>query len=536
MTQRGTTLGYHYPGDYHFFVRVAHADRFLGQAESSRVRDVGAAIGLVTGMHEHVHLIQSRTCGFLLWLDQVKDEVATAVGQVVGEARGIGGTPPWHRPEVPPSAYTTDGSAFGNAVYASYARDQAENFLHGSGVTAGLLDAEADDAPNLRQWFPGEAWTLTTHDLLEAQAAMAAEWQLEKLMRLQPNQVDPKAADSASGSFRVAALPATYGKALHIITHLLDRMGITVRPASAGVATRIPRGELYPLTIFLLDYALHTPPDPLEMRASFNNDTAAMEDIHPPFRFLMLSLLTALEMAKGKHSVADPDDFYGPTDAHLSALVNAMHEGVRDPNDRSARYRTLWPKSFYSIRETTDQWLTLTADGAGDGRYHLLNRLDQASLKFRNDHGADLYLGDLLAIHTATGLPIVRETPKGLAAVPFFSSVRELTPEEVNRQAEEVMREYLAGPDWDKPTTDTPTGNPWPFLQEAVKRRIDQDGARLFFEGGPVRCPLTVGLGANLPCGPRRRACEEVTRVDDLPSEGCRMRQQIIDLPRRPAP
>ena len=47
-----------------------------------------------------------------------------------------------------------------------------------------------------------------------------------------------------------------------------------------------------------------------------------------------------------------------------------------------------------------------------------------------------------------------------------------------------------------------------------------------------MRCPLTLGMGTFLPCGPRRVACGDIASMDSLPLEGCRMRQRIIDLAR----
>ena len=533
MTEPERTLGYHVPGDYHFFVRVAGGDRLLGQGSDSDYRDPSALVGLVTGLHEHVHLVQSRTSGYCLWLESTKDEVAELTAHVIAEAGSTGGSPVWHPSEQLPSSWAFMQSALGQAVFASRERDSAERVLDDGSLTGKLLDAESEQTPALRQLFPAEAWMLNALDLLESQAAMAAEWQLHQLALAQPEKFDPKVVDKLAAAFQVPALPKVYGKALRIVTHLFKQLELRYPSATEGPAARISDGQFYPLVIYLLDYALHIPPFPLDMRASFQADTASLQDTLPPFRFILLCLFTALELAKGNRLWTDEDSLYGATADYLAGLINKAHDTVRNPADRSAEDRHRWPKSFYSIGEATSQWLAYAASNSWKSQYGLVNRLDAASLEYRLSHGIQLFLSDPLDIHMSTGLPIIRDTPKGMAAVPFFSSEVTLTGEEALRLGEEIMREYVVGPDWDKPVTDMPTGNPWPFLQQVADRRLDQEGASLFLKGGPVRCPLTVGLGELLPCPVRRLACKEIARIDSLPQEGCRLRRRIDDLPRR---
>ena len=526
MPEEFQTLGYHTPGDYHFFLRVADSDRFLGDGTSS-FKDLASVVGLVTGLHEHVHLVQSRTSGYCLWLESVKDELADAVASVLADAGGIQGSPAWDRPDTPPRTYQGGGSAFDLAVSASYNLEQAEQFLRADYLTASLLDRESEDAPILREVFPPEARNLTTFDLLEAQAAMVAEWRTESLLKEDPERFDLSVLEKAAATYRLMSLPATYGKALRIFVHLFDRMGLQAPPRDDDMPARIPFGPLYPIVIYLIDYALHIPPEPLALRASFGNDTAALEDIFPPFRYLLLSLVLTGEMLRNPRLMAGDDASYSSTTELLAGIINSMHDTVRIPSQRSVEHQQRWPKSFFSLQETSDQW----REAVRSGRHTLLSRLDAASIEFRSTHGwSNALTNSFLEIHSATGLPILRDTPKGLATVPFFSMKDHPTTEQIRERAEQIMQEWFAGPDWDRPSTDTPTGNPWPFLQQAADRRLDQDGAKLYFAGGPVRCPLTVGLGELLPCGRRRTACQSVDRVDDLPASGCRLRSRLENL------
>jgi hypothetical protein len=192
VTQQTQILGYHVPGDYHFFSTLPHGDRFLGQGGED-YHDPLAFLGLVAGIHEHVHLIQSRVSGYCLWLERAKDNLANAVARALREAGGLKDGPLWHRPQQTPPSVQLDGTARTDAIVATYECDFAHQMLFDSGTTARLLDIEFGDSP-LAHLLGGEARTLTTLDLLEGQAALVTEWRLNELLLEYPQQFDPEVA------------------------------------------------------------------------------------------------------------------------------------------------------------------------------------------------------------------------------------------------------------------------------------------------------------------------------------------------------
>jgi hypothetical protein len=540
---RRAIVGYHRPGDFHYFTLLSEGSEFLGQ-EDDPISTQAQFITLVTQVHEHYHLMQDLLQGFCWWTNHVSDllaeNVKTGIARSYSTEQRIA-IPLWDRPEGPQTHFQVDPDApFSMAQRLALEMASMERLAASSKLTASTLAEEVRLSPGFDALLPVEAYELTTLDLLECQAAMLTEIYINKLMVEQSARFAAGLADAFAPFYRVPLLPREYGRPLRILLAILEKFGVRfeMQDDAHPMYDQIAHGAVYFTLIFLLDYALHIPPDPLRLLTAFP-DGATLQDLHPPLRFMTLAFLYASAVGTDREGTAkilrNEGLLYTEGAAILARFVNELRSGVRE--DKSV-------KTFFPFAYVTDWWIDeLERESPLKMNFPDLHSLLMKAVQLRKDRPAEFLEMNPLGFDLSIGLPRIFITARGLRFLPYFAETQgaavkadrggEAEPDpQIASYLAEGYRTFLEGMNsgnWEH--RDFPiTLVPFRFIQAVLGREMYSRFAEAVLFRGKVRCPLTESLGAFVPCSARGVSCESIADPSGLPRSGCRLRTVVNDF------
>jgi hypothetical protein len=514
-------LGYHMPGTHHYVTALPEGNAFLGQGDE-RFLTSDAFIGLVTAVHEHYHLMQELLQGFSWWRQDTLDRFTRAATTVapLGSKR----IPQLETPDATTKqmTFSSDPASFARAW--SFELANIDRGATSPLLTRNLLEMEVMMSEWLAPFLSPEAFELTTLDLMECHAALLTELYISKLIAEHPEKFHRKVLSDHESLFRVAQLPEGYQRPLQVLLRILEAghvklgIGSDRHPMYQGIR----HAPIYLLLAFLLDYALHLPPDP-SLLYSATRDAAAAQDTHPPFRFINLGFLWLFGLTGGssdtKKLLSSERRYYSDAAPYLAEEVNRMHAGVRA---RGA------PATFFGLQETTNMWREKFDDPPLGEWFPLYDAIRRASWRRRFENPAVWIDLQPLNFDLSIQLPRVMIAGEQLQAFPYFADTEGgLSSANVADRLAEMSRPYyetLMLGQWQKRNDIPATMYPMRFIDEMISREMLYGLATSILFTGTMRCPLTEGLGRFVPCAPRTGACERITEFSSLPREGCALR------------
>jgi hypothetical protein len=538
----GSVLGYHAIGDYFSFT-VLSGPRYLGDREDERFDTPLAFAGLVTAAHEHYHLLQDLTQGFFWWRQISRDLLTEFMADAVRQASVAGRVrfPFCEKVREVPTSYDTRSAGVAAPAQAlSIELAVIEKYLNSPALTEQLLRDEMRVSAALKDLVSDDLLQLTTIDLVECHAAILTELYVTKMMAEQPSRFNPGVARDLAELYRVDRMLPAYLRPLRAVVHIFERFGIKLEstsPTTHPLYSEIRHGMLYVLLAVLLDYSLHLPPAPLKI-LNEARDVSAQQDIYPPFRFINLAVLWALELRTNRGGLRETlrreADYYSRGVPALARLVNKMHDRITLGRIIGKRRKP----TFFSIQEGTEKWSTYLHGNPMEKRfalpYHVLNN----ALAFRSRR-PDFWLAlapfdDDVEI----GNPKITLTAEGLSFVPYFSdrtaeftgnpeSLKAFLQSAAMTHVESVVSETA---DVEKMRAFSPTLVPKQFMDASMTREMSFRASTLLLHGGELRCPLTESIGRYMPCASRTRSCENIPHPDELPRQQCQLRDTVRDL------
>lgn len=533
------TLGYHRFGEYHYFTAFPEGAPFIGASEDEKYHTHESFAALVTGVHENYHLMQDMLQGFCLWSWSVKHKLATAVaGSIYGStsSRPVE-IPLWRSPEKRPHTFKVDLSdPLAKKFY--YELDFIREVALSSDINRRVIEAEVRLTPGLSLWIPDGAYSLTTNDMLECHAALLTELYVSKLIAEYPNRFSVKIVEESSPLFRLGHMSPKYNRPLRMVVDKFGPIMSKLPEEAHPMYTQIDHGELYFLTAFLLDYALHVPPDPF-FNVSTQPDLSAWEAILPPVRFLKLLLFFIGEMTNkdNRKTFTDERLYYSHVSRALATAINLADSNseerkfkrIHAPNDPNLR------ATFFPIDEVTKLWqdelekLYLTF-------FSELYDVKSKALQLRLKHPDYWFALNPFLFQLDVGLPhliITRhEGKRGLRVLPFFSSPKQMSESELKsyiKHSAQAVFGGLATGNWKiKEKENFPmTLVPFTFVETVMEHDMFCRFGEATLSSGSLRCPLTESLGAFVPCKPRTPSCEMIKEPNSLPLHECMLRRVI---------
>lgn len=516
-------LGYHVPGSHHYVTALPEGNALLGQGDE-RFLTSDAFIGLVTAVHEHYHLMQELLQGFSWWRQDALDRFTRAA--TVAAAIGPPRIPQLEMPDptTKEMTFSSDPASFARAWWFELVN--IDRGATSSLMTRRFLEMEVKESSStLAPFLSPEAFELTTLDLMECHAALLTELYVSRLIAEHPEKFHRKVVADHEPLFRVAQLPKEYQRPLKVLLRMLEagRVKLGLGGNHHPMYDGIRHAPVYLLLAFLLDYALHLPPDPLLLFSSMR-DAATAQDIHPPFRFINLVFLWLFGFTSGSSSIrtmlAAERRYYPEGAPYLAAQVNAMHERVRPPGA---------PRTFFDLRETTEMWKEKLDDPPLGKWFPLYDGIRRESWRARSEKPAIWLDLEPLEFDAFIKLPRVVITRDRLLPFPYFVDTGNiLSSENAAERLAEMSRPYyealLLGR-WQKRDDIPATMYPMAFVDEMMSREMLYGLAKSILFTGTMRCPLTDHLGSFVPCTPRTDACAHVGELRSLPHEGCALRE-----------
>jgi hypothetical protein len=524
--QPHTTLGYHTVGSHHYFTVLGEGNTFLGKAnELFLTRE--SFTGLVTAVHEHYHLMQEFLQGYSWWRQDAQDQFAALALEVANDREGEQPIPLFRPPDTSAKKVDIDRkNPHGSFAQAKWLELWNINrYATEARYTRLLLESEIRESPELARFVSHEAFELTTLDLMECHAAVLTELYVNSLIAEHPHKFHGPVVSDLAALFRVDKMLPTYLRPLRVLLHVCEAVGLRFALPEGNVHpiyANIRHAPLYLALAFLLDYALHVPPDPLELLKRFP-DTATQQDIYPPFRFFDLAFLWAFEQVRldppQASRLRSEAHYYSDVSEFLAGSVNRMHGLVRGAGA---------PPTFFDLRTTTNMWRSKFDDTPLGSMFPLYDRVRRASWEYRSEHPDAWFRLDPLSFDTTVELPRVVVTPQGMAGFPYFvDHESKLTKETLAAALGEMARphfEAMYTSRWEKRDDVPATMYPARFVEETLAREMLYRLADTILFRGKMRCPLTEGLGRFVPCQPRNRTCEKVRDFSSLPASGCALR------------
>lgn len=533
-------LGYHSPGDYFYFSMSREGHERFG-IDTKNYKSSDSFVGLISAVHEHYHLMQELTQGLSWWRQHTGDWLALHVSAITRDRQSEIEYPLWDKPRKPPTTMKVEvGNPLWYAKRLSFDLDIVDRQMDYPELTASLLDAELRASPHFSQVLIDEVYTLTTMDLLECHAAVLTELYISQLLVDYPDRFDRSTARQLESAFRLKAMPRQYGKALRALIRILDVFHIRseMHPSAHESYSHIDHGDVYVVLAFLLDYALHVPPHITDMLTA-HPDGCTMQDIYPPMRFLSLAILYAALLAErsraGDH-YAREDELYSVMSGLLAQRVNRLRASARPPSPATGRPIA----TFFEMGAVTQWWLDQIGSTAFNVYFPEVYSVYRRCIEFR------LSTPDLMLslkppyFDYKVQLPKIVLTPRGLIPFPYFTTPEELrSPDPENPTAElleyiergnSLLAKGLRSGDWqtDQEGEFADTFVPFKFIESLMAREIYHRLALSILHRGTFRCPLTDSIGRYVPCSVRTEDCENITRLNLLPAEGCKARE-IID-------
>ena len=532
MKKQYAVLGYHEPGEFHYF-SIFNEGIWLGEDSKEKFDSTEKFAGLVTAIHEHYHLIQELQLGFNWWRQITEEKV---LAELLGysefkKADWAIRFPLW--PDAQLDTPALEGEITDPLLHAKRAvfqLHQIDKSYTSNTVTRRSIDWESEASPDFRSRINQDLYDLTIHDLIECQAAILTEILISKMLVESPEKFNKRIVEKLSPLFRVNLMPEEYGKPLRGLLHILSTAGMRFEFPKEAKAhqfySHIENGELYVLLSFLLDYALHIPPDPLEIYSEVL-DLGALQDIHPPLRFLSLCIVLLAEVYNNKYGnknkLLSEKLLYSDASKVLSDLVNRMHSGANPGR----------PRTFFSIEETTKMWGRVFKEAPLQDNFPELSILRGNCIAHRIS-GMDQWI-DPLSMALKVGLPRVVITNKGLRSMPYIRDEKKELGDLTRKEQIEFLKEayiddytgFTTGSMEEKNGKFPATLVPFRFVEEKLAHKMLCKFASALLIKGKMRCPLTESIGRYVPCKSRGSHCELIDNFTLLPVKNCLLRERI---------
>lgn len=543
------TLGYHRPGDCFYHIVIPKPVYALGSVREHDATTTEDFAALAVGLHEHFHLMQEMLQGYSLWRQSVLDSLAVNVADGVRRVSSAGTIryPLWDKPVPSPPAIVVDNDdPLFLAKKAALELERCDQLFSYTELTEKLLKIELQDGPHLAEFLTDDAYQLTTRDLLECHAALLTQFQLELHLTTEPARFKDVDVESLAPLFQVEKMPELYGRPLRVLAHVFDRFKIRFQapPSAWPVYSRMTHGAYYLLLAFLIDYALHIPPDPVGL-CNRVPDGGTLQDTYPPMRFINLLFNTAIELktdAHGRHrDLVNEAGLYDGGDTLLAECINDMHRMQRE------RVRSLsgsllphlqqeLPDTFFTLTETTDRWRGELASAVIRDLFPLVWKVYDAAIQFRKSHSDAWFKPNLITFDVSVGLPILVDTGQGLHFEPYFKADQQPDEETLKTLVQKGLETYYRvmhqGEEWQTvPDPGLPaTIVPFPFIESVMARSAFHRFALAVLLGERLCCPLTESVGRSLPCKQKSVFCLDIPSPSGLPREGCWLREVVTRL------
>ena len=537
--KQNLTLGYHTIGEYHYFCAFQAGSRLLGTGPNDKFKTHEEFAGLVTGVHEHYHLMQELQHGFCWWRQDTRETLAALAVEGIGRISGSTNIPLCSTPDPKQLLFEVDFEDPLSLAPKFFAEirtiDRNLNLVE---FTHYLLDKEMQDSPEYARLIGEDAYNLTTIDLMECHAAALTELYISRLLAESPEKFDSRVVSDMAPLFRLSAMLPTYRKPLNAMVFLFKALGLNLKMAGANVHSMyksIPEGVHYFLLTFFLDFALHLPPEPLGLLDKVP-DTSTQQDIYPPFRFLNLALLWALGVGANKAGLAstltregkdysDVGEYYSDVSPILARGINDMHSRVRDSDI---------PKTFFSISDTTEKWFAHREKSPLGGVFPEIDKVEASALELKKSHPDHWFRLQPAGFEQHVGVPRIFITPNGLGTLPYVvdrtgSLARKSQSElmEYMKKAATLHYNGFGTGEW----TDDPdvpvTLVPFRFIEQAMSREMVCRTSEFLLFAETIRCPLTESLGRFVPCKARTRSCECIRDLSTIPRTMCLLRETV---------
>ena len=536
-------LGFHRIGEYHYFNSLARSGTFLGDDKTEDFKTMESFASLIVDLHEHYHLMQDLLQGFCLWHWSFENQFAIAIAKSTSEtASNHQILFPYHPfPEKRPHTFTADPTnTLDVAKKFYYCSNLIETWSSSSDFSKKIIEAELQCTPGLKSIIPSDAYRLTTIEMLECHAALQTELYLSHLIADSPKRFSKTAIDECFSLFRLTQMPEKYTRALRMVEErLAPIIAMPTKLYLDPLWGQMVNGHLYPLTAFLLDFALHVPPDPFAITP--DPDKSATEAILPPLRFL--KLLTFFEygfknIAKYERLFNDPTLYYSHLSIDLSGLISTA-DSISEERTYQAKKFTNNPNlssRFLSFNEVTMLWQQeLEMLDPIMKSFPRIYEIRKSALALRLRQPDVFTSLKPYAFRPSVGMPSFHVfTIDGQPRLKFHAycgplpSFTEGKYEPCSKDiSEEASKNFKTGNWKNKSTRFSSVSVPFPFLFSQLEYQMFCQFCFALCFWGSLRCPMTESIGAFCPCKSRLIDCEKVDDPNSLPKEDCMLRSVI---------
>ncbi|MFL5382459.1 MAG: hypothetical protein ACJ8GN_08125 [Longimicrobiaceae bacterium] len=520
------TLGYHNIGDYHSYVSFPESVRWMGEHADEDFTNPGAFLSLILVVHESYHLFQDLVTGLCCWIERRRDDTL-------------------------PGA-STQGSGL-DPFFAGHDRGwealSEQRLVYSSELTEALVDAEIRAFPKLADLLR-PLMDLTGQDILECQAAILTELYIASLVTQRPSAFSPAVMHELAGSWRMELMPG-YNRPWELFKQWTAAINFTTANREHPLHRHCPRAAEYALLAFILDMAVHIPPREMLGELDFATELPILQDTAPACRFAKLGMSVVPAMlaavSKGTEISLVPCDLYRWLAPELEAVVNRASQSARAGNVRKIRRSFLGKlllrlsnqagdsrrPTFVGIDATTRGWLEVYRNHPMKSRFPRLVATRMRALLVRLAHPEVLFEMSPLDFFHHVGLPRYYTTSEGVAT--GLPGLTECPPE----QAAEFAR-------WGVPNAGLPAigsggdgtlylaVEPYAFIDEVVLRETTLASLQGRAGNLPLCCPLATPRLGFYPCPSRRPGCASIPALDELPREGCLVRDALETISASP--
>jgi hypothetical protein len=532
-------LGYHVPGAFHYFTQFTENMTWLGSRGDQSFTSHTSFAALVTTAHEYHHLLQEMLQGFSWWRSNVQDDLSVRISEFVNDLEPDSTLifPLWNRSNEPTLRRGTE-SALDAAKKLAVDLETIDDWAVSSETTENYLALEVAKYPDFGKMLNEDFYDLTTLDLAECHAALLTELFVSRMVVETPVRFNSAVVNDLESVFRLSQMAQNYGRPFRVVTRIFEYWGLaqllTFSKPVHPMYDRVKYGQLYLLTAFLLDYALHLPPNATNLFVAHKEPTTVF-DLHPPLRFISLALLVVVEIATNRHGwrnkMINESRLYEDADSALATLINETRAAERRSSVKYSNRQDV-PNTFASMRDVTQQWQSQWQTSRIRGRFKEIDDLRIRCVDFRQAHPGSWFKLDPHGVGTTLQIPQTAATSEGVNILPYISdpgfSNKDEVQEYLKTMIERALNAQVLG-QWDsQEVADLPsTLFPWRFVIQSVEYEMFQSFGRMVLDRGCMRCPLTIGIGRIVRCEKRTRQCERIDDPQTLPKENCRLRSLI---------
>lgn len=293
-----------------------------------------------------------------------------------------------------------------------------------------VLNVDLDSHP-LRSRLTDEIFELTSRDLLECHASINTEFFINRAMQATPKRFSLEVAKQFESMYKVMELSDEHKRPLKLEINLFGNY-IGSQNYTHPYYKNIENPWVYYLTGFLIDYALHIPPEPLLIYAK-NYDICTLEDILPPIRFIKL-LFAFWNLMKlntiDSNILLNESKYYSHVSKALCDEANRMNKVAREKNGDEAI-------TFYDLNETSSMWKEYLKSMKFGGLFSRGIDVRVRALDFRIDHPSH-YIENLpYMLQIASKIPILYIRGDKLHIIPYIDS------EYVDPDSDEIFKDAV---------------------------------------------------------------------------------------------